>query len=299
MKGIATWLFVLAFILLAGNDTRAQSFTTYVSSNGNDTHVCSRSAPCATFSGALKKTQEGGEIIVLDAGDYGSVTITQALTIDGRGLGGISPTGAIAIQVSAGPRDIVTLRNLDLNGVGKSVTGVVYLSGGALEIDHCIVSNFTDGMDLGGTGLISILDTVVSDNTGSGVNVSGHGGRVDVLIDKSRFEHNGVVGVLAEEFSRVTVRDSDASENGIGFLAQASGGDVRLNIINSTANHNTTGIQAGDGIATGNSLIRLSGVSIMSNIVDGLKIKTGGVIESFGNNYNSGTGKPTFTSAPQ
>jgi hypothetical protein len=91
---------------------------------------------------------------------------------------------------------------------------------------------------------------------------------------------------------------SDASANGAGFVARANSGDVILNVANSSAGNNaTTGIQAGGGSAL--SIVRLAGVSILSNAVDGMVVGTNGSIVSFGNNYNSGTGAPTATIAPQ
>ena len=66
---------------------------TYVSQrSGSDSSVCSVTAPCRTFAGALAKTVPGGEIIVLDSGAYGMVTITRSVSIvapDGQGKDGI------------------------------------------------------------------------------------------------------------------------------------------------------------------------------------------------------------------
>jgi hypothetical protein len=50
---------------------------------------------------------------------------------------------------------------------------------------------------------------------------------------------------------------------------------------------------------TNASVVRLAGVSIFSNAVNGLVVGTNGSIISFGNNYNSGNGAPTSTIAPQ
>src|SRR6267142_1594401 len=63
---------------------------TWVSSTGSDANPCSRSSACATFQGAHDKTAAGGEINCVDAGDYGTVNITKAMTIDCSGtLGSI------------------------------------------------------------------------------------------------------------------------------------------------------------------------------------------------------------------
>ena len=50
----------------------AQATRTWVSGVGSDANSCSRSAPCATFSAALTKTNTGGEINCVDAGGFGA-----------------------------------------------------------------------------------------------------------------------------------------------------------------------------------------------------------------------------------
>src|ERR1700730_8843316 len=97
----------------------AQASRTWVSGVGDDVNPCSRTAPCKTFAGAISKTAAGGEIDALDPGGYGAVTITKAITIDGGGgqVAGILVTGGTnGINVQAGASDIVTLRNLRING---------------------------------------------------------------------------------------------------------------------------------------------------------------------------------------
>src|SRR5256885_11309115 len=63
----------------------AQATRTWVAHapTGDDANPCSRSAPCATFAGAVSKTREGGEIDAIDPGSFGAVTINKAITIDG------------------------------------------------------------------------------------------------------------------------------------------------------------------------------------------------------------------------
>ena len=57
------------------------SVQTFVSATlGSDSNPCARSSPCLTFAAALAQTA-GGEIVVLDPGDFGPVIITKALTI--------------------------------------------------------------------------------------------------------------------------------------------------------------------------------------------------------------------------
>src|SRR5437899_9623964 len=95
----------------------AQATRTWVSGVGDDANPCSRTAPCKTFAGAISKTAVSGEIDVLDPGGFGAVTITKAITIDGgHNLSGVLVSGTNGIIVAAGSTDVVTLRNLDIDG---------------------------------------------------------------------------------------------------------------------------------------------------------------------------------------
>ena len=50
---------------------------------GNDVNNCaSILTPCQTLAGAAAQVAVGGEVIILNSGDYGPVTITRALTIE-------------------------------------------------------------------------------------------------------------------------------------------------------------------------------------------------------------------------
>src|SRR5664279_2948450 len=73
---------------------------TFVSGVGTDTGTCALATPCRTFAYALTQTAPSGEIIVLNSAGYGTVTITQAVSIintsnfagvtDGSGANGIT-----------------------------------------------------------------------------------------------------------------------------------------------------------------------------------------------------------------
>lgn len=309
MKNIRNCVYVLALLVLTSGVAKGQATRTWVSGVGDDANPCSRTAPCKTFAGAIAKTAPGGEIDALDPGGFGALTITKAITIDGGGgqVASVLVAGTNGIVVAAGASDSVTIRNLGINGLtgnggSSGLNGIRFLSGAALHIQHCYIFGFSqNGIDLepgANGGLVSVVDTTVTDSVMNGLYAIGTGGRLSVTIDRCRFEHNNN-GVLAADFTRVTVRDSDASENAaVGFLAEANAGDVIINIANSTAGNNVaTGIQAGGGATL--SVVRLSSVSIFSNFTNGMVVGTNGSIVSFGNNYNTGNGAPSSTIAPQ
>src|SRR6201994_1420125 len=108
-------------LMLFATPSHAQASRTWVSGTGDDANPCSRTAPCKTFAGALVKTGPGGEIDVLDPGGFGTVTITQSLTIDGGAtMASILAPATNGIVVNAGATDTVVLRNLSIDGTGPT-----------------------------------------------------------------------------------------------------------------------------------------------------------------------------------
>ena len=303
MKKINICLCVLSLSLLASSVAQAQATRTWVSGVGDDANPCSRTAPCKTFAGAISKTAPSGEIDALDPGGFGAVTITKAITIDGGGgqNASVLVSGTNGITVSAGASDVVTIRNMSINGIGSGINGIAFLTGGALHVEHCTIFGFTgNGLDIqpSAGGRVTVLDTISRDNAGSGIYGFSASAKISVTIDKSQFENN-VIGVFASDSSQFTVKDSDASGNSyVGFAAVASASSSTLSISNSTAGNNSAaGILSGGGGAA--AVVRMSSVTVAGNGSLGLAVGTNGSIIFFGNNYNSGSGAPTSVVAPQ
>src|SRR5437016_2171897 len=102
----------------------AQATRTWVSGVGDDANPCSRTAPCKTFAGAISKTPTNGEINVLDPRGFGAVTITKAITILSEGFeAGVLVSGTNGIIVNAAAGTAVTLRGLDIEGLGTGLDG--------------------------------------------------------------------------------------------------------------------------------------------------------------------------------
>src|SRR3982750_3043579 len=93
---------LVAFILVAA-DAFAASRTFVSAGTGVDTNSCTRTAPCRSFTAALPLTDVDGEVIVLDSGGYGPVTITRGVSITSPGgvYAGITATTGNAITLSA------------------------------------------------------------------------------------------------------------------------------------------------------------------------------------------------------
>lgn len=201
----------LTFISLA----QAQATRTWVSGVGDDVNPCSRTAPCKTFAGAISKTAKGGEINALDAGGFGSVTITKSITIDGTGpmssiLG--SGTNGIVINITD-TSDIdktVRIRGLALNGAGSGLQGIKIVAANKVLIENTIIDGFKEGISVEShiPAQVFVKDTTIRNNSVNGISVVPGGGQTAV---------SNVVAIL----SSVTV-----VFNGTGLAATAGGSIV-------------------------------------------------------------------------
>src|ERR1700733_954736 len=158
MKQVETILMVFAA-------TTAAFGQTYVSAaTGNDTAICGRMNPCKTFARAALFTPVGGQITVLDAGDYGSVTITQPVTIEGANLAQNVTTSGSAITVQTSATGVVHLRNLSIKGNG-GVWGIGWLSGAQLVLENVKVTGTTGGCVSAAMSGTTSADLVIKDSS--------------------------------------------------------------------------------------------------------------------------------------
>jgi hypothetical protein len=252
-------------LLSSGAPAGAQAPRTWVSGVGDDVNPCSRTAPCKTFAGAISKTANGGEISVLDPGGYGSVTITKSMTIDGGG-GQVASSvvqGVNGIVVAAQPTDIVTLRNIRLNGTlgnasnpaNAGQTAVVFQSGQRLEIRNVDIVGFNVGavnVTLGATGALLMDNCTLTNNGSNGANayvkVSATAGTAVVSISNCTFQGGSNFagnGVLAGNGASVTISNSvfQSFTNG----AQTTGSGT-LFVDTSLFVANINGLNAGGGV---------------------------------------------------
>ena len=277
----------------------------WVSATGNDANDCNQATPCRTLAGALSRVSSGGEIDILDSGDFGAVTISKSVTLVSAGpLGGIQAATGNAITINAGPNDKVVLRGLTLDGLGTGTNGISFLAGGALYVENCTVNDFAQyGIDFAptnGSGKLFVTDTLLRNNgaggTGGGLHLLGSGALGFVAAVEGLRTENNVLGLKAEGMGTVTIHNSLAAANGLsGFSATAPAGPgaVKMLIEDSVSTHNgASGILA-SGLAT----VTLSDVVVTDN-QSGLSVTSGGLILSFGNNKvqgNTTDGAPSQT----
>jgi len=274
-----TWAFVVLLVgLFDAGFAYGQATRTWVSGVGDDANPCSRTAPCQTFAGAITNTAAGGEISVLDPGDFGPVTIDKALTISGDGTTAhIMVSGTSGIDVQAGANDLVILRNLSFtNDGGTGTHGIRFTSGRELIIDRCsIVGMAQSGVEVALTAnaTLTVVDTSIVGGT-NGIRVASTA-RLDAQIQAVdiRRATNGI-NVLS---GFVSVRDSLIAQNtGVGVVTQTG----KVAIENTKINGNDTAVRVNGGFA------RLSNSSFYNN-QNGL-VCPGGAIQSSYDNRKGG-----------
>jgi hypothetical protein len=274
---------------------------TWVASNGAG-GACTRAAPCADFQTAHNTTDAGGEINCVDAGLYGSVTISKSITIDCTGIfAGVRPPGpgTAAIFLNMGS-DVVTLRGLAIDGGGTGGIGVSFAFGTALHIENCRIFGFRGGVNgrgisvtpgAGVTSKLSVSDSVVTENglpaDGGGIIVQPSGsGSARVELDRVRVKSNthGIVATGTGSTGPIVIQVRDslvAGHTGNGIAAITNVGIV-VDRTSSVGN-------AGSGIlAQGSGAVVNIGSSTVVGNAAGFNAAAGGQILSYQNNQASG-----------
>lgn len=261
---------------------------------GDDANPCSRTAPCKTFAGAISKTAAGGEIDALDPGGFGTLTITKAITIDGgAGLASVLGTGTNGINVNAGAGDVVTIRNLSVNGTGAGINGIQFLAGHALHVENVTVMGFTDygiNVNLPAAALLIVENTTITQCGAGGIGI------LSTAAMPAELKHvriwNCVVGVDAQNGARITLRNSEVSLNSTAGVRLTQAGQLsEANIDSTSLNYNGAAVLAsagttaritnntiinnGTGLSPGGGIIVSGGDNtIIGNVTDGLPTST-------------------------
>ena len=260
--------------------------------NGNNANACDNvSTPCQTFAGAVPKLNAGGEVIVLDSGGYGPVTITQSVTIEAPPgvLAFIHPPSGHAITVNASG-STVTLRGLVLN-VGAA-NGIEVAAVGTLNVDNCFITGFNNGIHMGVGGNLNIKHTDVK-GCGSGVLLDSSTGTANVSIDRCHLDSNGW-GLYANSVSpggsTTTATNTTANGNardGWRFDYYCSGAILNLEFCTGSQN---AGSGAFNASPAASNVMRLSNCVFANNGYFGIEINNPGPVQSRGNNTVTGNG---------
>jgi hypothetical protein len=285
-----------AMVLMSASPVRAQN-TLWVSASGNDSNICSETAPCLTFQGAINKGSVT-QINCITSGSYGTVTITASLTIDcGSGNVGNIVSATDAVKINASSANVV-LRHLALNGLDTAVSGIATTGSfaGSLTVEDCTIQRYTGGginfLPISARGMLQVSNSQIINN-GYGIVVFPAPSQIASVV-LNRVELSGNSNGLALVGSGVvagTMRDSLVASNTADGV-QASAGQVFFTIEGSSIIANL-----GNGIhaSSAGTNLNVTGSTISGN---GRGIyATSGSIVSFGNNALNGNGADgTFTS---
>jgi hypothetical protein len=254
---------------------------TFVATTGSDANTasnCSNTAPCRGFTAALTVTDSGGEIIVLNSGGYGPVTIGQSVSIIAQEgvYAGISVFSGDGITIATPGVDVM-LKGLSINGLGGT-NGIYMTAGNSLVVQNCTLRSFlARGMVVTSAIRVRVLDSLFEGNTDGAYFSNGP----SVLISGSRFIANDGYGVYAfangasvntkVEFSRSEVEGS--THYGI-FAYASSSGSVKFHVRDSLLSRNDRGIYS--YASGGTALATVSGSSIIAQTQEGLYVTGSG-----------------------
>ena len=311
MNTFAMRLGALALMLSAAPAHAQLATRTWVSGVGDDASpLCTRTAPCKTFAGAMAKTARDGEISVLDPGGYGAVTITRSVTINGtpgQGYGSIFATASAGVIINivdpSDTRRTVRLNWLDINGGGIGINGVRIASGNLPDTSIVIENSVMDGFTGRGIldersngGKLVVADTVIRHTLGSGIQIAPASpvDRIDATISNVRVHNSAVAGLTLNGGSRATIVNSVFSGSAFGLDIEENNTEALAD--NVTLNGNSTGMFVGAGatLRLSNSNVTFNGTGVNGTVQTHstnrfMSNGAGGTLQPFGS-HTSATG---------
>jgi hypothetical protein len=225
MKSIRAIAFSMG-LLVAAIPAYSQAVRTFVSTNGNDANPCTLSLPCRSFGAAIAAVASSGEVVALDSGGYGSVTISHSVSlIAPPGVhAAIAPTSGAAIYISAGAADVVTIRGLYLHGQG-AVYGVYALSAGTVHVERATINRFAHYGLIAADGLVIASNSVFAQNDVGAAGYSAGGGTelVNLMLSSCRFENDrmSLATVIHTRIVCVDCSFTGGNEAGVRVIANS------------------------------------------------------------------------------
>ena len=282
------------FISLQAQAVQRTHVSAAFGSDANTATNCAAAAPCRFFTAAMSVTNPNGEVIVLDSGGYGAVTITQSVAL-------IAPTGVYAgISVFPGADGVtiatagvnVVLRGLSINGQGGN-NGINMTAGNRLTVENCVISNLSQsGILVNAAATVRVTDSIVRDNAGFGITLQNG---VKATITRALVSGNVSFGLLlygnTPSTSTLDIADSTVDGNYYGIVAQSdvSTAILKLSVRDSRiVSNSSVGLYAQSNSGAAASLTASN--NMVSNTVYGLfAAGAGAKIISTGNTVTGNT----------
>jgi hypothetical protein len=317
-RGLCGLIFVAC---LVSSQAQAQITEAFVSRNGADTgnNCATMVSPCRSLQRAHDQVTSGGQVTILDTGEFFSVEITKSIAIinDSGGTvatvdNAVAPTAteAAPVVIIAGPNDVVTLRGLTLNpSIGASAFhGVVVNNARQVNIQNCTILNALNGILVTPSTLnhavsltsaigVKIQDTTLAGN-GTGLRITGASGvAVNAVVNKTQIDGNSGGGIRADTSgggsTTIDLVDSSVSLNGgNGINAIAGGGQNIVSIKNSViARNGAAGLQANGA----NAGVLVATTLLDQNAAGATSVVNGGNMFTYGDNQIVGSFGSGFT----
>jgi len=309
------------FISLQAQAVQRTHVSAAFGSDANTATNCAAAAPCRFFTAAMTVTSPNGEVIVLDSGGYGAVTITQSVAL-------IAPTGVYAgISVFPGADGVtiatagvnVVLRGLSINGQGGN-NGIYMTAGNSLTVENCVISNLgQSGILVNAVTNVNITDTIVRRNGNYGIDlVNGVKATITRAVVSGHVNNPGIyLFGYTPSTSTADIADSTVDGNSYGIYAQStvSTAILKLSVRDSRIVSNlnvglfaVSGAGAAVSLTASNNIVSNSQYGLSAYGVGAKVISTGntvtgntsagfsngsGVFESAGNNTVRDNGSTT------
>jgi hypothetical protein len=302
MRKRSLTLFIVIALLVSA-PAFAQATRTWVSGVGDDANPCSRTAPCKTFAGAISKTAANGEINVIDPGGFGAVTITKSITIDGQGpQSSILASGTSGIIINAAGV-VVNLRNLSINGASTTAgSGIRILNAAAVNIDNCVIMNFTGSGTVGrGVSIetavanvrVTVSNSLLYNMGNTAIHSVPSAGSVLLNVHNCRIYKTTGSAINLRNLTDGTISYCDLSNNGGGIGLEQSTAEAMVS--NTVMANNSVGVFS--GVGGGTPTTRLYACTITNNSTNGLQINSGSVFTHGNNAIRGNAGNETPTGA--
>ena len=177
----------LCAILTIASEAWSQGFVRYVATYGSDTNPCTRSQPCRSLFRGHWATPDGGELQILDSGEYHRMLITKSITVSAVGVTAsiVVPEASHAVTID-NPNARVVLRGLRMDGKGIAHRGVSLLRAAFVLIDGCTAEFFERE---GFSAFDSSADVIVTNSIARLNEEAGISEGIDI-VDSSLIEDN-------------------------------------------------------------------------------------------------------------
>jgi len=281
---------ITLFVIAPGSMVQRAYVSAASGSDSNTAASCSVTSPCRTFAAAATVVSSGGEVIALDSGEYGAVTLTDSISLIGApgAAAEIAPAAGNGVTMAtAGVRAI--LRGLSIIGAGGS-NGISATDGTSLLVDRCVIGNFAAGSGITVTGALrlDVIDSVIRDN-GTGINLVS-GPRASV--SRVKLLGNSAYGIQARGTSASTATAvavdrtivmGTGSDNGIAAQSVNASASVKVEVARSTVSKNAIGLTTSSS-AGGLSWITLGRSRVSGNATGLSQSGAGSAMRSAGDN---------------